>query len=178
MRNSQGGASQPAAARTALLGVLFALSIVLSLIEGMFPLPVPVPGIRLGLANIVVMFALFQLRRRDALLLTLLKAGFAAATRGAVAGAMSLAGGLCAFCAMLLLLLLFKEENTYLIISIAGAVCHNIGQILAASLLLDTLLWPYLPLLLLAGIATGIVTSVLLKLTMPAFLRLHIKNKH
>ncbi|HMM33085.1 MAG TPA: Gx transporter family protein, partial [Clostridia bacterium] len=90
--------------RIALLGMLFALAIVLSIIEGFIPVPVPVPGVRLGLANIVIMFALFQLSKRDALGLVVLKAGFVAATRGAVAGALSLTGGLFAFFAMVLVL--------------------------------------------------------------------------
>lgn len=161
--------------RIALLGMLFALAIVLSIIEGFIPVPVPVPGVRLGLANIVIMFALFQLNKRDALGIAVLKAGFVAATRGAVAGALSLTGGLFAFFAMVLVLVLLKEKTTYLFISIVGAVFHNIGQIFMASLILDTFLWPYLPVLLLSGIVTGFATSVLLKLTSPVFQKLHIK---
>lgn len=163
------------AKRIALLGVLFALAIVLSIIEGFIPIPIPVPGVRLGLANIVVMFALFQLNKRDALGLTILKAGFVAVTRGAVAGALSFSGGLFALGIMALLLVALKEKTTYLLISIAGAVFHNIGQILAASVILEIFLWPYLPVLLLSGIVTGFATSVLLKLTSPVFLRLHVK---
>lgn len=163
------------ARRVALLGMLFALAMVLSVVEGLIPAPVPVPGVRLGLANIVVMFALLQLGWRDALGLTLLKAGFVAVTRGAVAGALSLAGGSFAFCVMALVLALNKDETSYLLLSVAGAVFHNIGQILMASLILGTFLWPYFPILLLSGIVTGFATSVLLKLTAPAFQRLHLK---
>ncbi len=170
----ENGEKATGAKRVALLGVLFALALVLSLIEGMIPVPVPIPGVRLGLANIVVMFALLRLKKRDALLLTVLKAGFALATRGVTAGLMSLAGGTLAFFVMLAVMLLLKEKNTYLLFGVAGAVFHNIGQIWMASLLLDTLLWPYLPVLLLSGIVTGFVTSVLLKLTSPAFSRLHL----
>lgn len=162
--------------RIALMGMLFALCIVLSVIEGYIPVPVPVPGVRLGLANIVVMFALIMLRKRDALGLVVLKALFVAATRGAVAGALSLSGGFLAFCAMALVLGLRKEKATYLLIGISGAVFHNLGQILAASAILDTFLWPYLPVLLLSGIATGFATSVLLKLTSPVFPRLHLNK--
>jgi heptaprenyl diphosphate synthase len=161
--------------RLALMGVLFALAVVLSIIEGFIPVPVPVPGVRLGLANIVVMFALLQLRKRDALALVVLKALFAAATRGAVAGALSLSGGFLSFCVMALILTFRSEKSTYLLISVTGAVFHNIGQILTASLILDTFLWPYFPVLLLSGIVTGFATSVLLKLTSPAFQRLHLK---
>lgn len=163
------------AKRIALLGILFALAMVLSIVEGFIPVPVPVPGVRLGLANIVVMFALLQLGRQDALGLTLLKAGFVAVTRGAMAGALSLAGGSLAFCVMALVLALAKDKTSYLLLSVSGAVFHNIGQILMASLILRTFLWPYFPVLLLSGIATGFATSVLLKLTAPALQRLHLK---
>ncbi|MEA4970492.1 MAG: Gx transporter family protein [Candidatus Pelethousia sp.] len=163
------------AKRIALLGMLFALAMVLSVVEGFIPVPVPVPGVRLGLANIVVMFALLQLGWRDALGLTLLKAGFVAITRGAVAGALSLAGGAFAFCVMALVLALARDKTTYLLLSVAGAVFHNVGQLLTASLILGTFLWPYFPILLLSGIVTGFATSVLLKLTAPAFGRLHLK---
>lgn len=159
--------------RIALLGLLFALAIVLSIIEGLFPIPIPVPGIRLGLANIVVMFALFCLRRSDALFLVILKAVFVAATRGTIAGLLSLSGGLLALGIMVLLLLVLKDKSTFLLISIAGAVFHNIGQIAAASLILNTALWIYLPVLILSGFLTGFATSILLKLTSPVFLRLH-----
>jgi heptaprenyl diphosphate synthase len=161
--------------RVALLGLLFALALVLSVLESFFPLPVPAPGIRLGLANIVVMFALFHLKKRDALALVVLKAVFVAATRGTVAGLLSLSGGLLALGIMTLLLLLMKDKSTYLLISIAGAVFHNLGQITAASIILETALWIYLPVLILAGIVTGFATSILLKMTSPVFLRLRLK---
>lgn len=163
------------AKRVALIGLLFALAVVLSVLESLFPIPAPVPGIRLGLSNIVVMFALFQLRKRDALAIAVLKSVFVLATRGPVAGALSLAGGLFALGIMTLLILLLKDRCTYLLVSIAGAVFHNIGQILAASLILETFLWPYFPVLLVSGIVTGFATSVLLKMTSPVFSRLRLK---
>ncbi len=161
------------AKRISLLGLMFALAMVLSLIEGLFPIPIPVPGIRLGLANIVVMFALIYLKRSDALVLVILKAVFVAATRGTIAGSLSLAGGLLALGVMVLLFILFKDKSTYLLISISGAVFHNLGQITAASLILETALWIYLPVLILSGLVTGFATSILLKTTSPVFLRLH-----
>jgi heptaprenyl diphosphate synthase len=161
--------------RVAMLGLLFALALVLSIIEGLFPLPVPVPGIRLGLANIVVMYALFYLRKRDALTLVVLKAVFAAATRGTVAGALSLSGGIAALAIMILLLLLLKDKSTYLPVSASGAVFFNIGQIAAASVILETALWIYLPVLIVSGIVTGFATSILLKLTSPVLSRLRLK---
>lgn len=161
--------------RIALLGLLFALAVVLSVLENLIPIPIPVPGIRLGLSNIVIMFALFNLNKRDALTLALMKSTFVLTTRGPIAGIMSLSGGLCALAIMILVILIFKNRSTYLSVSVAGAVFHNIGQITAASLIMQTFLWPYLPLLLISGLVTGIATSILLKLTSSAFKRLHLK---
>jgi heptaprenyl diphosphate synthase len=162
-------------ARIALLGLLFALAIVLSILESLLPVPGPIPGIRLGLANIVVMFALFYMKRLDALAIVVLKALFVFATRGVVAGALSFSGSLLALVVMAVLLFLFKDRMTYVLISIAGAIAHNVGQIAAASVILQTALWLYLPVLLVSGIVTGFATSILLKLTAPAFLRLRLK---
>ena len=161
--------------RIALLGLLFALAIVLSVLESLIPIPVPVPGIRLGLSNIVVMFALLNLQKRDALAIVILKALFVMATRGTVAGFLSFSGGILALGVMILILILSKDKATYLLISISGAVFHNIGQITAASIILQTALWPYFPVLLISGIVTGFATSILLKITSPAFMRLRLK---
>jgi heptaprenyl diphosphate synthase len=174
-RHSENGKRHTGAYRIALLGLLVALAVVLSLTESLLPIPAPVPGIRLGLSNIVVMFALLNLRRTDALAVALLKALFVAVTRGVTAGLLSLTGGLAALGVMALILLLFKDKATYVLISVAGAVFHNMGQIAMASVILQTALWPYLPVLLISGIVTGFATSVLLKLTSPVFQRLRLK---
>lgn len=162
--------------RITLLGLLFALAMVLSVLESLFPVPVPVPGVRLGLANIVVMFALFHLKKSDALTLVILKAVFIAATRGLIAGALSLSGGLCALGVMVLILLMMKDKTTILLVSILGAVFHNFGQIAAASAIMETVLWIYLPTLILSGIVTGFATSVMLKMTSSAFQGLHLNK--
>lgn len=170
--HSENGKQQAGALRIAMLGLLVALAMVLSLTESLLPIPVPVPGIRLGLSNIVVMFALLNLRKTDALAVALLKAFFVGVTRGVTAGLLSLTGGLAALGVMTLVLLFSKDKATYVLISITGAVFHNMGQIAMASVILQTALWPYLPVLLISGVATGFATSVLLKLTSPVFQRL------
>lgn len=161
--------------RIALLGLLFALAVVLSVIESYIPIPVPVSGVKLGLSNIVIMFALFNMKRSDALTLAIMKSLFVAATRGLIAGFISISGGLSALAVMTIIIMIQRERSTYLLVSVAGAVFHNIGQFTAASVIMQTLLWPYAPVLLVSGILTGIATSVLLKLTTPAFRRLHLK---
>ena len=156
----------------AMGGMLFALAILLSFIEGMAApaLGLP-PGVKPGLANIVVMYALFFLGRGQALTLVLLKSFFAILTRGLSAGALSLAGGLLSL-AVMLLLLLPKEKPSYLVLSVAGAVAHNMGQLLMASLWLKTAFsLAYAPVLIVSGIGMGAVTSISLRLLLPALQR-------
>lgn len=154
------------------LGLLFALSIVLSLAEGLVPPIVPaMPGIKLGLANIVTMYCLFYAGWRPACLVTLLKSGFVFLTRGFTAFLLSFTGGLCAVAVMLLLLSFKRRRPSYQMVSVCGAVMHNVGQLAAASLLLGTFVFAYLPVLLLSGIAMGLVTGTLLRVVLPALRR-------
>lgn len=86
---------------------------------------------KLGLANIVVMYALVFMKRRQALALVLLKAGFSLFVRGATAGLLSLCGGMLSWAVMCLLLSLPTPVTGY-IFSVCGALAHNIGQLLGA----------------------------------------------
>ncbi|NLO48719.1 MAG: Gx transporter family protein [Clostridiales bacterium] len=159
--------------RTALTGLLFALAVILSLVESLVPVPAPV-GVRLGLSNIVVMYSLFFLRGRDALIIAILKSFFVMMTRGTVAGLLSLSGGLFSLGIMMLLLFVFRERVSFLIIGVSGALFHNFGQILAASVVLGSVLWYYLPILIFSGLIAGIVTSFLLKVSIPALKKLQL----
>lgn len=156
--------------RLALTGLLFAGAMVLSVAESMLPpVPVPVPGVKFGLSNIAVMYALFFLGGREAYFLACLKSVFVFAMRGAVAGALSLAGGVLSVSVMLFLYLLFKERLSYLSVSMFGAIFHNIGQFLVILLLYTGMnMWPYLPVLILSGIAAGAVTATLLRFLIPS----------
>lgn len=113
-----------AARKTALLGVLFALAAVLSLVEGALApaLGLP-PGVKPGLANTVVMFALLFLGLPQAACLAVLKALLALLARGAVAGALSLCGGL--FSVGVMWLLHRFARPTPFILSAGGALAHN-----------------------------------------------------
>jgi heptaprenyl diphosphate synthase len=74
---------------------------------------------------------------------------------------------------MSLLIIIFKDKISYLAVSIAGSVFHNLGQLTAVSLLYtDMVLWIYLPVLLISGIIAGIITSTLLKVCQTAFKKL------
>ncbi len=157
-----------------LSAMIFAVALVLSLVENMLPpLPIAVPGVKFGLSNIAVMYALFFLGSKQAYLIAVLKGGFVFITRGIIAGALSLSGGILSITMMLLLLLVFRQKISYLSISIFGAVFHNIGQFLVIILLYTGMnILPYLPVLLISGVIAGIVTSTLLRFILPALKRL------
>lgn len=162
--------------RITLMAMLFSSAVVLSLLESYIPIP-QAPGVKLGLSNIIVMYSLFFMSKSDALLLVALKGGFAFVTRGLSAGVMSISGGFVSIVVMILLIHIFKNKISYLAISIAGALSHNIGQIIAASLLLDTVLFAFLPVLIISGIVTGIITSAMLRITLPAIKNANHKFK-
>jgi heptaprenyl diphosphate synthase len=154
--------------------LLFATAIVLAVLENMLPpLPIAVPGVKFGLSNIVVMYALFFLGARQAYTIGVLKALFVLITRGLVAGALSFAGGMLSITIMLLLLYLFKDRVSYLIVGVTGAISHNIGQFLVITVLYaGTGIWGYLPVLLISGLVAGLITATLLRTVMPALRRL------
>ena len=162
----------------ALTALLFALSIVLSLIEGSLPPIIPsLPGIRIGLSNIAVMYALFFLSRPRAFAIAALKSFFVMATRGVVAGLLSLSGGCLSLAIICLLMALTGKKASVLILSVGGAVFHNIGQLGAVSAIYGNMyMFFYLPVLIISGVAAGCLTAALLRLVMPAFGRIGRKK--
>ncbi len=156
--------------KVVLTAMLFAVALVLSIVESMIPsVPIPVPGVKFGLSNIVIMYSLFFLGKSTAFTLAVLKATFAVITRGAVAGLLSFTGGIFSILIMIILMCIFKDNISYFILSVFGAVFHNIGQFTAISIVYVGMnLWFYLPFLLILGVVAGIVTSSLLKFILPA----------
>ena len=144
----------PKARETAWTGMLFALAIALSWLESMVsPLLGLMPAIKLGLSNIVVMYALLFLRTRTAVLLVVLKALFAFLTRGVTAGFLSLCGGALAL-AVYLLLLHLPGVSGYIFCT-CGALAHI--------LLSSGMALAYAPVLLTAGLIVGGISCVLTK---------------
>jgi len=160
------------------IGMLLALAVALTAAEhALPPLPFLPPGVKLGLSNIAVMYGAFCIGRTAAATLTVLKSLFVFLTRGAVAGALSLCGGLVSVGVILLLLFCFREKISYAAVSVTGAVAHNLGQYAMASLLLSAPYFAaYLPVLLVSGVVMGIVTGTLLRVVMPALRQLTINN--
>lgn len=154
--------------------MLFALVLLLSFTENMLPsLPMLPPGVKLGLSNIVIMYSVFFLGKRQAFLLLLLKSGFALLSKGITAGFLSLGGGIISLLILFLLFSLKKRKFSYIMTSVFAAVGHNIGQLACSAILLSSAtVFYYTPVLLLSGICMGVVTGVVLRVTLPALSKL------
>jgi len=144
----------------ARFSLLVALAMVLSWLESMVPVSAAVPGVKLGLTNLVVIFALYRLSARDAAVISFVRVLLVSMTFGnAYAFAYSLAGA--ALSLMVMIILKKTDIFSAVGVSIAGGVCHNIGQILVAVLILETgRLVFYLPVLMVSGVVSGIAIGV------------------
>ena len=160
-----------AARQAALLGLLSALAVALSFLEGLLPV-LPVPGAKLGLSNIVTMYALAVMNLPAALAVAVIKSLFAL-LRGGTAFFMSLAGGLLSTLVMAAALKWPRGRLSFLGTGILGAVAHNAAQLGVSMLLLSpSLIW-YGPWLLLMALAAGTLTGLTLNIVMPALRRIN-----
>ena len=155
------------ASRVALSGLLTSLMLVFGLIERQFPLPIPVPGIKLGLANSVLLYSLYMLGIRQSIVLMLLKALLSWLIYMNMSAMLySLAGGILSLLAMILIM---RVKGVSIIgVSAIGAVFFNVGQILMAVAILHTpqLIVTYLPILMISGVLTGVLTGIIARMVM------------
>ena len=147
--------------RLAYLGIFLGLAMILSYVETLIPLSALVPGMKVGLANIVTVFLLYRFRALEAFLVSLSRVLLSALLFGsAVSLLFSAAGFLMSFLAMLFLKKTGKFRTVS--VSVAGSVLHNAAQILTAVLLLKSVaITGYLPVLFLVGILSGAVIGLL-----------------
>lgn len=149
------------------IGMMIALAFVLSYLESLIPLPLGIPGIKLGLSNLVVVCCLYRFSPRITLFVALVRIVLAGLTFGSLVSMLySLAGGMLSLAGMYLL----KRLGWFSVygVSLAGGVLHNLGQILVACAILQTgLLAYYLPILIVsgtvAGLGIGSVSGLLIK---------------
>ncbi|MEC9487903.1 MAG: Gx transporter family protein [Halanaerobium sp.] len=139
------------------IAILVTLALVLHIVELFLPIPFIVPGFKLGLANIVTVTALCLFGFGETLLIVLLRTFLAAFLTGAISSFFySVAGGILSLLVMFLVYRYLDKYVSLTGVSVLGAVAHNVGQLLVASIILDTFaVFSYLPILLLSGIATG-----------------------
>jgi len=155
----------------ALFGMLVALAFIFSYIEHLIPLPLPT-GVKLGAANIVIVCALYFLGWKEALAVSLIRIVLSGFAFGISTVPYSLAGG---FLSLLVMVVLKRNKNFGIIgVSVAGSVCHNVGQTLVAMMMLGTKTVYYFPVLLLSGIIAGILIGLISGLTLEK-LKKHIR---
>lgn len=152
----------------ARFGLLIGLALVLGYVESVLPIAPGLPGVKLGLGNTVLLFGLYMLGEKQTVWLMLgkvLLSGLLFDTPSAYL--YSLAGGICSLCAMWGLR---RLPGMGLIgVSVGGAVCHNLGQLAVAALVVGTApVLSYLPILLVSAIITGMITGVAAKATISA----------
>lgn len=158
--------------KTVILGFLLALSLILSYIESLLPLAIGIPGIKLGLPNLVVVLLLYSYGAKEALAVNLLRivlSGFLFGNLSAILYALS--GAICSFAVMFLL----RKTGRFSMMgtSIGGGVFHNIGQIITAMFVVETFAPAfYLPFLLIAGAATGFLIGLIGSRVLPNIRRL------
>ena len=145
----------------AYFGMFLALALILSYVESLVPIALGIPGVKLGLANLITVMVLYRIGAKEAFLLSLLRVTIAGFLFGNLFAILySMAGA----CASLAVMVLLKKVGTFSIIgvSIAGGVFHNIGQLIVAMLVLQSAsLVYYFAVLMIAGLVTGFVIGVL-----------------
>lgn len=141
--------------RAAYFGVFTALALIFSYVETLIPVNFGIPGIKLGLANLVVVLVLYKAGWKEAFLLSVTRIILSGFMFGSLFAILySLAGGVLSLTVMALL----KQKDSFSVIgvSMAGGVCHNMGQLIVAMAVVETYqVGYYLPVLLVAGVATG-----------------------
>ena len=151
--------------KIALLGIISALTFSLSALDSVISAPLPL-GVRIGVANIVIMLTILTVGKKEGFIITLLKSLFILVTKGITASLLSLSGGILAF--LITILLLKSEKNSLILISVLSALTHNVGQIIMASVIMkniNTLF--YLPVLIVSAVITGAITGSVIKAVMP-----------
>jgi heptaprenyl diphosphate synthase len=134
---------------------------ILSFIESRIPAFIPVPGVKLGLANIAVIFTLYKLDEKSAVCVSLVRVALSALLFGSVASFIySVSGAVLSLSLMILSRRVFKLHKVG--VSILGGVAHNIGQIIAAAAVMGSAaIIYYLPVLIISGTAAGIAIGLI-----------------
>lgn len=151
-----------------LLSMLVSQALVLSLIERLIPLPVAIPGVKLGLANVISFFTIIIFGLKDAIIVVILRTLLSSLFGGGVSSFMySIAGGVLSAVIMTILYKYFKKQFSLPVISVTGAIFHNIGQLAMASFVISSYkLFSYLPVLTVSAVVTGLFIGFIVKYTL------------
>lgn len=156
--------SDSPARKTALCGLLLCLALIFSYLEARLPLLfLPIPGFKLGFANLVIALTAYTISLPAAAVISVLRVLITSVLFGSLTSFwFSLLGALFAYTVMALLLLYARKSVSPLGVSVASAAAHNIGQLTAASVLLSPAVLSYTPFLLFAALVTGSLTGLIL----------------
>ncbi len=140
--------------------MLAAVALIFSYIEAIIPFSIGMPGIKLGFANIVIVYTLYRFDGKYAFAVNIVRILLAALLFGSVFSALyALAGGMVSLCAMILV----KKAGVFSVtgVSMTGGVFHNLGQLIVAACVVQTpQVIIYFPILIFSGIAAGIVNGI------------------
>jgi len=152
--------------KLAIIAMLVAQAAVLHFLESLLPNPIPIPGVKLGLANIITLLALLLFDFKTAMQITVLRTILGSLLSGTLFGVgflMSFSGAIVSTIVMGLLVYIGRG-SAIAAVSVAGAAAHNLGQLVMAALILQFAgIIYYLPFMLLFSVPTGIITGLLVK---------------
>lgn len=147
--------------RISYIGILTSMALILSYFERLIPPPVPIAGVKLGLANIIILIALYILSYEDSFIILLLKVFCVSFLFSGITGLLfGLSGGILSYVSMVI----FKKSNLFSIVgvSIIGGVMFNVGQIFVSVLLVSNIsMFYYLPVLIIFGLISGFLTGII-----------------
>ncbi len=146
--------------RLTRLALLTAIALTIFMVEAQIPSPIAIPGVKLGLANIVTVWVMFTFGAKDAALVLMARIFLGAVFAGNMSTILySAGGGFLAWCALWLMSRVLDRKQLWLTSPVSG-VLHNIGQLaVAAGVMKTTVVFAYLPYLLIAGVAAGTFTG-------------------
>lgn len=145
-----------------LMALFVAVALVLSYIERLIPLNFALPGVKLGLANVVTCVALYMFKPKAALTLVVSRIMLLGLFAGSVTSFLySMTGGIFSFIGMLVIMKVLKDYVSPVGVSVVGAFCHNLGQVLVLGIITASLsvARTYFPILILTGAITGILVG-------------------
>lgn len=151
----------PKTKKLALMALLTAIALTIFVVENQLPAPVPIPGVKLGLANIITLVTMLLLGKKEAGAVLLVRVLMGAMFAGSPSTMLfSAAGGALAWLVMCLTVGLFEEKQLWIVSALAG-LAHNAGQLLTCALVVKTPgVFAYAPILAVSGVITGVFTGL------------------
>ena len=161
--------------KIAVFALCIALAFTLSFLETLIPINIGVPGVKIGLANLVVVAALYQLDKKEAFAISMIRILISGLIfSGAFSLLYSFTGGILSFVVMLLAMK--SKKISILGVSVLGGAVHNIGQIIVAAIVMHTArIVYYLPVLLLSGTLAGVLVGIVSKIVVERLIKI---DKH